>query len=133
LLPRSQEKAGQVRQASLADVVSLVAMFLLVCTLFAVNDGLVLEPTRAEAGPAGRAARDLLTVTALASGRIEIDGRPASLGTLKSSVQLAMASNDRTVILVQTDPGASYELTLNILSELKLAGARRVSLKERRD
>ena len=132
MLPRSQERAGQVRQASLADVVSLVAMFLLVCTLFAVDEGLVLEPTRAEAGPTGRTGTGLLTVTALPSGAIEINGRPASIGTLASSVKVAVASNDRAVILVETDPKAGYELTLNILSELRLAGARRVSLKERR-
>ena len=48
---------------------------------------------------------------------------------IKSRVEQAMMENDKVVIVVETHRDAPYGLMVDVLDELKLAQATRISLK----
>ncbi|HEX9899269.1 MAG TPA: biopolymer transporter ExbD, partial [Candidatus Methylomirabilis sp.] len=61
-----------------------------------------------------------------------VDGQPVSLSMIKPMVKERAAANDKLVVSVEPDRAAPYKAMIDILDELKLAGAKRISLKTKR-
>jgi biopolymer transport protein ExbD len=127
----SARGAEQVSGVSLADAGLLVVVFLLVCSTFAIENGLFLRLPVGEAGR-GRASGECVRVVTLGSGGVEINGRPQEPGGVGSAVRAALARNSGVVVVVEAGPGAKAAVIANILGEVRQAGATRISLSKRR-
>jgi biopolymer transport protein ExbD len=123
-------KAGKARQVSPGDLVFLALTLLLVCTTFAVEHGLFLQLTDARGSE--RAGRDsIVDVRCLREGNIEIQGRPASIDMVRPAIERALGTDDRAVVVLDAARGASCALVVEMLDQVRLAGAPRVVLRER--
>jgi biopolymer transport protein ExbD len=123
-------KAGEARQVSPGDLAFLALTFLLVCTTFAVEQGLFLRLANARGGE--RVGRDnIVGVRCLREGNIEIQSRPASIDMVRPAIERALATDDRAVVVLDAARGASYALVVEMLDQVRLAGAPRVVLRER--
>lgn len=120
LLPRKLEKVDEIPRVSLADMAFLVLIFCLVCTAFAVEEGLGLQLP----------SNNTIGITGFPDGRIEIDGRPVSLDMVRPTVEAALIGNDRLVVVIETDTQSEHGLLVDILDRLESAKASRISLKE---
>ena len=53
-----------------------------------------------------------------------------SFGDLRSQIQSRLAANDKLIISLKAERGATYRMFVDVLDELKLAGATRISIAE---
>lgn len=122
--------SGEFNSASMADIAFLLLIFLLVTTIFAVEKGIpmLLPP---EDVPVHKIKRsNVLTVQALANGTIILEGRQVALPNVRTVVERHLASNDQLVVVIESHPDSEYGLMVDIFDELRLANARRISLKQ---
>ncbi len=54
---------------------------------------------------------------------------PVGLKELKSLIEQKLMANEKLVIVIETEPNADYGLMIDILDELRLANATRISLR----
>jgi biopolymer transport protein ExbD len=119
----------EIPNSSLSDIAFLLLIFFMVSTVFAIEEGLILDLPSKEAVAKKISRKNIMRVTGYADGRITIDDEPVNLHDIRSRVEQAMADNDKLIVVVETDPNAKYGLMIDMLDELKLAQAQRVSLK----
>lgn len=124
-----RRSSGDVNAASMSDIAFLLLIFFLVTTIFALEEGIpMVLPGQS---PPKKIKRDnLLTIQTHASGAITMDGGPVGLTQLRLGVEHRIAANDGLVVVIESHPDSEYELMVDVLDELRLAGARRVSLKQ---
>ena len=126
----NKRSAGSINSASMSDIAFLLLIFFLVTTIFAHEKGIsmILPPESAPPKPINRG--NLVMIQAHANGAITIDGEQVSIGQIKSYVARRLEQNDRLVIVLETHQDADYGLMIDILDELRLAEARRVTLRK---
>ena len=70
-----------------------------------------------------------MEVNAHANGSLTVEGEVVNILNLRILVEERLAQNEKLIIVIATHPDAEYGLMIDILDELKLAHARRISLK----
>ncbi len=119
----------EIPTASLADISFLLLIFFLSTTMFALEEGIPLVlPGRGSSTVKVRRS-DLTIVRAGADGTISIDREPVPLKEVRTVIARKLGENDKLVVVVETDPRSEYGLMVDILDELRIADARRISLK----
>jgi biopolymer transport protein ExbD len=113
----------------MADIAFLLLIFFMVSTVFAIEEGLLLQLPSKEGVVKKISRKNIMKISAYPGGAITIDDEPASLDQVKLRVEKAMAENPNLVVVVETDREARYGLMVDVLDELKLAQATRISLK----
>ena len=121
--------AQEIPTASLADISFLLLIFFLSTTMFAVEHGIPLVLPGAGSATVKVKRSSVVVVRANADGTIEVDKEPVSLGRLRTIVEAKLAENSDLVVVLETHPDSEYGLMVDILDELRLADARRISLK----
>jgi biopolymer transport protein ExbD len=122
-----------IPDASMADVAFLLLIFFLATTIISDEYGLSLMlPQRVSATPQVVERRDVMVISTDASGEgFFVDDLPVDLDEIPWMVEDRQAGNDRLIVSVEPHPQAPYRAMIDILDELKGAGARRISLRTR--
>jgi biopolymer transport protein ExbD len=128
-LQASSRPTTEFSAASMSDIAFLLLIFFLVTTIFALEMGipLVLPGKTSESVKMNR--KNILVVQAHANGAVTAEGEVVPMANLRGVIEQRLAQNDKLVIVIETHPDAEYGLMIDILDELKLAQARRISLK----
>lgn len=114
----------------MSDLAFLLLVFFVVTTTFAVEEhGIPLVLPGRSAATTRVDAADVLEIRTLAGGRVEVQGRPVSLLSVRALVAGRLAANPDLVVLLTTQRSAEYGLMVDVLDEIKLANCRRISLK----
>ena len=121
--------SAEIPNSSLSDIAFLLLIFFMVSTVFAIEEGLILDLPSKEAVAKKISRKNIMRVSGYADGTITIDDEPVALHDVRGRVEQAMMENDKLIVVVETDPQATYGLMIDMLDELKLAQAQRVSLK----
>jgi len=123
-----------IPDSAMADVAFLLLIFFLATTTIAEEFGLTLIlPARSNTPPKQINRDNVMVIGTNENGSIIlIDGEAASVPMIRPAVRERQAANDKLVISVEPHPQAPYRSMVDILDELKLAEARRISLKTTR-
>jgi biopolymer transport protein ExbD len=119
----------------MADVAFLLLVFFLATTTIAEEFGLsLILPAKSKANKRIEINREnVMVISTDPTGQIfYVDDKPTPLEQIKPLVETRRMSNDKLVVSVEPDRKAPYRAMVDILDELKLAGATRISLKTRR-
>lgn len=119
----------EIPNASLSDIAFLLLIFFMVSTVFAIEEGLLLQLPSKEGVVKKIASKNIMKITIHSDGNIYIDNQPVTLTDVKFKVEQAQVENPKIVFVVETAPDAKYGQMIDVLDELKLARATRVSLK----
>jgi biopolymer transport protein ExbD len=119
----------EIPTASMADIAFLLLIFFMVSTVFAIEEGLLLQLPSKEGVVKKISRKNIMTISAYPEGTVTIDDEPVMLNQIKGRVEQAMIDNPNLVVVVETDREAHYGLMVDVLDELKLAKATRISLK----
>jgi len=119
----------EIPTASLADISFLLLIFFLSTTMFAVERGIPLVLPGAGSATVKVKRSSVVVVRANPDGTIEVDKEPVSLGRLRVIIEGKLSENSDLVVVLETHPESEYGLMVDILDELRLADARRISLK----
>jgi biopolymer transport protein ExbD len=126
---RRSRISDEIPNSSLSDIAFLLLIFFMVSTVFAIEEGLLLQLPSKEGVVKKIARKNIMRVTAYPDGAVTIDDEPVSVAEVRARVEQAMADNPKVVIVVETHREARYGLMVDVLDELKLAQATRISLK----
>ena len=126
---KKRVKAGEIPTASMADIAFLLLIFFLVTTTIDMDKGLglVLPPKGEEKDIPKRNISDILIN---ARGDILLDKEPIQMRDIRQVVREKMAANDKLIFSVKTHPKARYQAYVNVLDQLKMANATRISIAE---
>jgi biopolymer transport protein ExbD len=113
--------------ASMADIAFLMIIFFLVSTTMKRDQGLGL--TLPGFGQSIKIRKEnICNIWINAQEKIALDGKPVSLGEIRPILKAKLAENDKLIISLKTDKQASYNVMIDVLDEIKLTEAKRISL-----
>ena len=113
----------------MSDIAFLLLIFFLVTTIFALEMGIPLILPGKTSDSVKMKRDNILVVKAHANGAVSVDDDRVTLANLRTLIERRLAQNEKLVIVIETHPDAEYGLMIDILDELKMAKARRISLK----
>ena len=132
-MKRGKNRPSQeISAASMSDIAFLLLIFFLVTTIFALEEGIPLVLPGKQSTNVKVKRKDILVIEAHANGAIVIDKNVVPLPNLRALIELKIAQNDKLIVVVESHPDSEYGLMVDILDELRLANARRISLKTMR-
>lgn len=126
---------GEITMASTADISFLLLIFFIVSTIFADEQGLVMLLPGKQITPDDVVQvpeRLLATIRINSDNSITYDRKPVALNQIMNVIKARIEANERTVVILETHPDAHYGLMVACLDELKLANARRLTLRTSR-
>jgi len=121
----------EISMASTSDVAFLLLIFFIVTTIFAAEQGLIMVL------PAKQTKTDIVkvkesnvaTLKVLPSNLVTLDDELIEVNHIKAEIQDRLDINEELVVILEIHPDADYGKMIACLDELRLANARKVSLK----
>ncbi len=130
MIKKRSKVTSEFSTASMSDINFLLLIFFLVSTMFAVEKGLPMALPGQQSKSVKLKRDNVLTIQAFANGSIVIKGTgPVSVHDLKQIVENKLIANPKLVVVIETHPSAEYAVMIDILDELRLANASRISLR----
>ena len=133
LLDRSSGVEDEIPTAGLADIAFLLLIFFLTTTVFNEEKGLQIvlpEQQKEQEVP----SENIMFLIVQPNGQVVIQrGESEQTQTVpynrvEGILRQELAANPKLIAAVQTTPNAPYRHMVNVLDEVKSAGAERVSL-----
>jgi biopolymer transport protein ExbD len=116
--------------ASLSDIIFLLLIFFLVTTTLAVEKGLPMSLPGKQSKTVKLKQDAVFRIQIMSDGQIVTkDTGPISVDRVKSLIEDKLALNEKLVIVIETHPDADYGIMIDVLDELRLAKATRISLR----
>ena len=123
----------EIPTASMADIAFLLIVFFLVTTTMNRDKGLSLHlPPVAETKEVRE--KNICNVWINAQDQIAFFENEqltiVPLHNLRASIEQRLAANDKLIVSLKAERQASYRIFIDVLDELKLSGATRISIAE---
>lgn len=126
---------GEIPTTSTADISFLLLIFFIVSTIFAEEQGLIMilpAKQRTQEDVVRVAEKNVATIKIHADNHLTLDRKPIEINQIKNAIEARVLANDKTVVVLETHPDAYYGTMVACLDELKLANARKLTLKTTR-
>lgn len=126
-IQRRVRASEEIPTCSMADIAFLLIIFFLVTTTMSMERGLGLQlPALGQGKKVPK--KNLMHIWVNAANEVAIEGEITAIGEIENIVRQRLAENPNLIVSVKTDPRARYETMIDVLDELKLAEAPRISL-----
>ncbi len=130
MIKKTSKVSSEFSTASMSDINFLLLIFFLVSTMFAVEKGLPMALPGQQSKSVKLKRDNVLTIQAFANGSIVIKGTgPVGVRDLQQIIENKLLANPKLVVVIETHPQADYGVMIDILDELRLAHADRISLR----
>jgi biopolymer transport protein ExbD len=116
----------------MADIVFLLLIFFLVATSFnqEMGLGLTLPPIQEEAEKVQVRTKNICNIWVNAAGEILLADEIVSLQQVRPEVERRLRENPLLIVSLKTDRETRYDNFIQVLDEIKAAGATKISLAE---
>jgi len=128
-LIRRRQPHPEISLVSTADVSFLLLIFFLSTAVFSVERGILLELPRPGEGAVVLRSDRVAEVAISASRTLTLDGTGVSPSGLKAAIQARLRTTPDLVVRLSIDPGAPYAALVETLDQIKLSGARSLTLR----
>jgi len=116
--------------ATLSDIIFLLLIYFLVTTTLSAEKGLPMSLPGKESKTVKLKSESVFHINILADGTITTkETGPLDLKRVKSLVEEKIMLNEKLVVVIETHPDADYGIMVDVLDELRLAKAMRISLR----
>jgi biopolymer transport protein ExbD len=129
---RNKGALGEVNTSATADISFLLLIFFIVSTIFAEEQGLImiLPGKKNQQDDVVKVKEsNVATIRVAHDNSLTLDRKPIELNQVKGLVEARILANEKTVVVLETHPDAHYGQMVAVLDELKLANARKLTLK----
>jgi len=123
---------GELTLSSTADIAFLLLIFFIVSTVFAAEQGLIVilpGKQKDKSDVVKVKESNMATIRIHADNVITLDRKPIKINHIKTVIQDRIMANPKLVVLLETHPDADYGMMVACLDEIKLANARKLTLK----
>lgn len=114
-----------IDMSPLLDVVFILLIFFIVTTVFVKESGVDID--RPQALSASQLAKKSIFIAISSDGEVWYGGSRIGIAGIKPTIKQLMATKPQPVI-IQADKKVSAERLINVLDEIKLAGATHVNV-----
>lgn len=134
ILQRKERVSDEIPTASMADIAFLLLIFFLTTTVFNEEKGLPIVLPEADQEEVDVSAQNLIFFLVQPDGRVVVrrgeseQEQVVAADQIESLLRAELAANENLIAAIKTSPGAAYRHMINVLDEVKLAGAERISL-----
>jgi len=134
ILHRKERVSDEIPTASMADIAFLLLVFFLTTTVFNEEKGLPIVLPEAEQEEVDVSAKNLIFFLVQPDGSVVVrrgeseQEQVVAYNQIESLLRAELAANENLIAAIKTDPQAPYKNMINVLDEVKLAGAERISL-----
>ena len=122
-------RTGAIPEGGMADIAFLLLVFFLVTTTIDMDKGLgMILPAEGQELEINK--KNILNCLISSSGAVLLGGEPVELKDLSRRVQEELRENDKLIVSVKAHEKAQYDVYIEVLDQLKLAKATRISIAE---
>jgi len=130
MIKKTAKATTEINNAPMSDINFLLLIFFLVTTAFAVEQGLPMALPGQQSKSVKLSKDNVLVLQAYDNGSIIARGSgPVAMEDLKKFIENKLNQNSKLVVVIETHPDAEYGIMIDILDELRLANAQRISLR----
>ena len=127
MLKRKVKYERAIPTSSMADIAFLLIVFFLVTTTLNRDKGIgMVLPAMGESKPVPK--KNICHIWINASGEIALEGDIVPLSVVQENVENRLIANEKLVVSLQADADTDYGVFVDVLDEVKLAGAQRISI-----
>jgi biopolymer transport protein ExbD len=123
---RRTSDALEINMGPLIDLVFLLLIFFLVTTTFVKETG--LEVHRPSAKTAERKEKSTILIGVSKEGTIYMENRIIDIRSVRANVEKLLAENPESGVIVVADKKSQTGITVNVIDQCRLAGAKGVSI-----
>lgn len=120
----------EIPQASVADVAFLLLIFFIATTQFETEFGIPLQLPGIGTTSVKVKSDNVLAIKTSADGLVYVRDEVVSLRQVRDVVKTELEGNANLVVVIETAEDAPYESMVNVLDEVKVAKAERISIKK---
>jgi len=122
-------RTGAIPEGGMADIAFLLLVFFLVTTTIDMDKGLgIILPAEGQELEINK--KNILNCLISASGAVLLGGEPVEMKDLSRKVQDELRANDKLIVSVKAHEKAQYDVYVDVLDQLKIAKATRISIAE---
>lgn len=126
---RKRSKLKQIPSASMADIAFLLLVFFLITTTISMDKGIgQILPAIGEVLEVN--PKNITKVLVNAAGQVLHDEELVPMNQLRARIRNMLAQNDKLIVSVKTHPMTKHQAYIDVLDQLKQAGATRISIAE---
>ena len=129
MIKRKRSGATDIPSASMADIAFLLLVFFLVTTTISMDKGIgLILPAigeELEVNP-----KNITNVLVNAAGQVLLDEELVPMNQLRGRIKTMIARNSLLIVSVKTHPQTTHQIYIDVLDQLKQAGATRISIAE---
>ncbi|HMB69449.1 MAG TPA: biopolymer transporter ExbD [bacterium] len=126
---RKSSMGDEISTASMSDIAFLLLIFFLVSTIFAEEQGLPMQLPGAASETAQISQKNILNVNVEANNLVTLDGQAFQINAIEGEIRRRILGNPKLVIQVKLHPDSFYGTMVDVLDELHLAEATKISIK----
>jgi len=128
-LRERKARVGAIPEGGMADIAFLLLVFFLVTTTIDMDKGLgIILPAEGQELEINK--KNILNCLISSSGNVLLGGEPVEIKNIHRKVKEEMAKNDKLIVSVKAHEKAQYDVYVEVLDQLKMANAKRISIAE---
>ena len=128
-LKRKSGMGDDISTASMSDIAFLLLIFFLVSTIFAEEQGLPMQLPGQASETAKINPKNILNIDVQANNVVTLDGTPYPVSAIETEVRRRVGENPKLVIQLKCAAESFYGTMVDVLDELHLAQATKISIK----
>lgn len=121
------ENQPQLMIIPMIDIIFFLLVFFMMSTLYMVEQH-TIPVNLPQAASVQQDKPNSINITVLQDGRVLFEQEELPLNLLAKRVSIALTTQNEPVFVLRADKQTNYENVIATLDEIKLAGARRISL-----
>ena len=128
-IKRRKGAVGDITTASMSDIAFLLLIFFIVTTVFLDEQGLPMQLPGASSEQAKINPKNILNIEIVENNTVTLDGALIAVTSIEAEVRRRTAANEKLVIQLKVAEDAFYGTMVEVLDELHLADAKKISLR----
>jgi biopolymer transport protein ExbD len=126
---RRRKVDDEISFASTSDIAFLLLIFFMVSTIFNVEQGLPMQLPGQASETARVPQKNLLKILVASNNLVTLDDQVFPVPAIEGEIRRRLVENPNLVIQVEMHPEAFYGTMVDVLDELHLAEAKKISIK----
>ena len=131
-LKKRREGVAEINMASISDIVFLLLIFFMVATIFNQELGLpMILPAKTDAQNQEIKIKqsNVADLKIDEFNQVTLDDVPIRINQIENELKRRLKANSKLVVILSTHPKAKYGTMVSVLDQIRLAQARRMSIK----
>ena len=128
-LRERKARVGAIPEGGMADIAFLLLVFFLVTTTIDMDKGLgIILPAEGQELEINK--KNILNCLISSSGNVLLGGEPVEIKNIHRKVKDEIYKNKNLIVSVKAHEKAQYDVYVEVLDQLKMANATRISIAE---